>query len=1075
MLFRSPVKSALAGNLLIVFIILFSFTSQLFASEMTDEMKGKMIGVIAFKTGQVNISRDQAQFMPASLGEEIFLEDRIQTSADSRLQILLRDETTFTLGPNAELIVDKFIYDPDSSDVEVSIKSGAFRFISGATASSGPDAVKLKLPKATLSIRGTEVLGDVSPANTQIILMSGIINVITDNDIKEISQHGWGVEVNDQGDISDPSPVETNALEDVIILLESTEEDSDGEDDSEDQLVTNTQSSSDEDSEEETQEEVDSENTETTTASNETNDETNAAGDETPAAQNDSTATTQSSETSSETSSEASSDTSLAAGTDTDSQLPSTTSTETSLDVNGNLDGDGQLKSDSYQTSDFDKIILASFQQDNTTTSSSAELDTDLTVENNIQTDDETLELTADGQIKQPSVDATGSPDSDTTTTTAQADIVDQLVSPVAIETDTEKQATEKTSEEDMKIVGEEVTSSTTGNSATDNSVTDNSATDNSATDNSGAGNSGTTPINEAPIAETLDDLTLTDTSGDDDFANILSKIDANDPDGDELAFAIVNGSTNTRQAGYDTALVGTYGTLYLNTNNGDLLYVPDDTAIEGLTADATEEFNLNISDGTNEISQILKAVITGADDSLTSSNAASSIADTTSLAVGGVTDIDGTLSASDLDADALEFSIIVDGSVVTQASSPEALFGPAPAPGEPNYEFITNVYANYDKAYDLGDSVYDTDIVLNSETGAFKILPNGVLLDALDDGETANEQVNFQVTNGAETLTRTLDLNYVGAEDPPEISSMDGNPMSLTSSQIDVAVARVEDRDIETFEDQTENLPAWIGFAQDPANPGIYLWSINDNAGNDPIVDHYLNGSIQINFQAKSGNQASDVLAQTLTFACQTAKCSNFIQSTDATTPVPTDSLLVNLLDNTGGKIFINSVEYNSLTFLEMQNFFDVSSVGSFHRKYTVSSTGAYDGDWSVGHVVMANYGTQFVQSDVYLTFSDLQYSNNAGGSFTDIAAFDWNTDRLNNDGTFTKTKFAIDTGVDSSVGNDFDVDVTHHVSFLKNSASQYALAGAIEITPSGMNEAGYEDDSIVLMNPRVVILEPQ
>ena len=555
-----------------------------------------------------------------------------------------------------------------------------------------------------------------------------------------------------------------------------------------------------------------------------------------------------------------------------------------------------------------------------------------------------------------------------------------------------------------------------------------------------------------------------------------MSKIDANDPDGDELAFAIVNGSTNIRQAGYDTALVGTYGTLYLNTNTGDLLYVPDDTAIEGLTADATEEFNLNISDGTNEISQILKAVITGADDSLTSSNAASSIADTTSLDVGGVTDIDGTLSASDLDADALEFSIIVDGSVVTQASSPEALFGPAPAPGEPNYEFITNIYANYDKAYDLANSVYGTDIILNSETGAFKILPNGVLLDALDDGETANEQVSFQVTNGAETLTRTLDLNYVGAEDPPEISSMDGNPMSLTSSQIDVAVARVEDRDIEIFEDQTENLPSWIGFAQDPANPGIYLWSIDDNAGNDPIVDHYLNGSIQINFQAKSGNQASDVLAQTLTFICQTAKCSNFIQSTDATTPVPTNSPLVDLLDNSGGKIFINSVQYNSLSSLEMQNFFDESSssIGSFHRKYTVPSTGAYDGDWSVGHVVMANYGTQFVQSDVYLTFSNLQYANNAGGNFTDTAPFDWNTDRLNNDGTFTKTNIAIDTGVDSSVGNDFDVNVTHHVSFLKNSASQYALAGAIEITPSGINEAGF-NDSVVLMNPIVVILEPQ
>ena len=63
-------------------------------------------------------------------------------------------------------------------------------------------------------------------------------------------------------------------------------------------------------------------------------------------------------------------------------------------------------------------------------------------------------------------------------------------------------------------------------------------------------------------------------------------------------------------------------------------------------------------------------------------------------------------------------------------------------------------------------------------------------MLDTLDDGETAIEEVSFQVTNGAETLTRLLNINYLGAEDPPEISSFDGNPMSLTNSQIDAVVA---------------------------------------------------------------------------------------------------------------------------------------------------------------------------------------------------------------------------------------------------------------------------------------------
>ena len=1021
-MFRPPVQSVSLCNLIVIFILCV-FTSQALAA---DE-KNKMIGVVAFKTGEVQISRDQAQFMPASLGEQIFLEDKIQTSEDGRLQILLKDETTFTLGPNAELIIDKFVYDPDVSNVEVSIKSGAFRFISGATASSGPDAVKLKLPKATLSIRGTEVIGDISPVGTQIILMSGIINVITDNDIKEISQHGWGVEVDENGDISEPSPVADITLENVIILLESKQENED-EDDAEDQLVANTQTSNEEESEEETEDEADNDSPETNSDADENNDPDNETDDE-----NINTAQNGGANPDAEP-----------AETETDPQ-PVATSNAAPLDVDGNLDGDGQLKTEDDQASEFDKIILASFQQDDT--SETAPLNTDIIPENNLQTENDQLELTPEGQIKQPSSDRANTPPP----ADDQSNIINQLTSPVKTEAETEKLATEKTSEDDMKLVVIEA------NNNPNNAPPQNSP-----------------PPNNAPIAEAIEDLTLEDTSADDTFANIITKINANDPDGDELIFSIVNGLSDTSQAGYDSSITGTYGTLYLNTITGDLLFIPNDNAIEGLTADATEEFNLNISDGLNQITQILKSFITGTDDNLLSSNAAFSVLDTTSVAVNGFIDIDGNLSGSDPDATSLEFSIIVDGAVVTQVSSPASLYGPAPSPGEPNYEFITNIYANYDKAYDLGNSAYGTDIILNSQTGAFKIIPNGILIDALDDGETANEQVSFQVTNGIQTITRTLDINFQGAEDPPVIDAMDQNPMSLTSSQIDVAVARVEDRDIETIIDLTANLPSWIGFAQDPANPGIYLWSIDDNANNDPIVEHYLNGSIVINFQGKSGDQSTDILSKTLTFVCQTAKCSNFIQSTDAVTPVPTNSALIDLLDNAGGKISINSVLYETLTFTEMQNFFDTSSIGMFKRKYSVSSNDVYDGDWDVGHVVTANYGTQEVQSDVYLTFSNLQYVSNRGGSFTDIATFDWNSDRMNNPGTFTKTNIVVDTGLDTSVGNNFSVDVTHHVSFLKNNASQYALAGALEIIPSATNELGFGDPNN-LINPTVVVLEPQ
>ena len=74
-MFRASVQSVSLHNLIVIFILCV-FTPQVFANED----KAKMIGVAAFKAGEVSISRDQAQFMPASLGEQIFLEDKIQTT-----------------------------------------------------------------------------------------------------------------------------------------------------------------------------------------------------------------------------------------------------------------------------------------------------------------------------------------------------------------------------------------------------------------------------------------------------------------------------------------------------------------------------------------------------------------------------------------------------------------------------------------------------------------------------------------------------------------------------------------------------------------------------------------------------------------------------------------------------------------------------------------------------------------------------------------------------------------------------------------------------------------------------------
>jgi hypothetical protein len=80
------------------------------------------------------------------------------------LQILLRDKTVFTLGANARMAIDRFVYDPGRSGGEIatSVVRGAFRFMSRRGLGNG-GAAAINSPVATIGVRGTIVEGVVGP------------------------------------------------------------------------------------------------------------------------------------------------------------------------------------------------------------------------------------------------------------------------------------------------------------------------------------------------------------------------------------------------------------------------------------------------------------------------------------------------------------------------------------------------------------------------------------------------------------------------------------------------------------------------------------------------------------------------------------------------------------------------------------------------------------------------------------------------------------------------------------------------------------------------------------------------
>ncbi len=70
----------------------------------------------------------------ADTGDQVFLDDEVRTGDAGSMQVMLRDQTVFTMGPNSTIRFDHFVYDPEASEsgtLSASILSGSFKFISG--------------------------------------------------------------------------------------------------------------------------------------------------------------------------------------------------------------------------------------------------------------------------------------------------------------------------------------------------------------------------------------------------------------------------------------------------------------------------------------------------------------------------------------------------------------------------------------------------------------------------------------------------------------------------------------------------------------------------------------------------------------------------------------------------------------------------------------------------------------------------------------------------------------------------------------------------------------------------------
>lgn len=129
------------------------------------------------------------------------------TGSDGHMRITLPDDTIFVVGPNSDMQLDTFVYDPNTSagKIAASIAKGTFRYVTGKIARKDPSQVKVRLAVGTIGVRGTDYECFVAPGGSGYIkLFSGQI-ILTQNNGKDINlEAGEMISFSSAGGISGP-------------------------------------------------------------------------------------------------------------------------------------------------------------------------------------------------------------------------------------------------------------------------------------------------------------------------------------------------------------------------------------------------------------------------------------------------------------------------------------------------------------------------------------------------------------------------------------------------------------------------------------------------------------------------------------------------------------------------------------------------------------------------------------------------------------------------------------------------------------------------------------------------------
>jgi hypothetical protein len=144
------------------------------------------------------VSPAQVENQPAAVGTLAHMNDELRTGQKARLQVSFRDSTQLTLGENARVVVDRFVFDPDAGTGEALIKTGvgAFRMATGKISEMQNKKISVSTPFATIGVRGTDFWwGPIDGRFGVLLLTESKVEVRNDAGSVLIDHAGYGTDI----------------------------------------------------------------------------------------------------------------------------------------------------------------------------------------------------------------------------------------------------------------------------------------------------------------------------------------------------------------------------------------------------------------------------------------------------------------------------------------------------------------------------------------------------------------------------------------------------------------------------------------------------------------------------------------------------------------------------------------------------------------------------------------------------------------------------------------------------------------------------------------------------------------